>query len=222
MPATRGRYGGVDATERVATRRAKLTDAALELLGTDGWPATTVRGICAHARLTPRYFYESFEDRDAIVLAVFDEIAADAARAVMEAVVAAPVVAAPADARAKSRAAIGAFIELITDDPRKARVLFIEAMGSESLARRRFETVRMFARLVAEQARAFYNVPNEPDPLVELTALMLAGGLAEAILAWLDGTLRITREQLIEDCTDLFVANGEAAVRLVNGRRADT
>ncbi len=217
MPAIRGRYGGVDATERVATRRAKLTDAALELLGTDGWPATTVRGICAHARLTPRYFYESFEDRDAIVLAVFDEIAADAARAVLEA-----VVAAPADARAKSRAAIGAFIELITDDPRKARVLFIEAMGSESLARRRFETVRMFARLVAEEARAFYNVPNEPDPLVELTALMLAGGLAEAILAWLDGTLRITREQLIDDCTELFVANGEAAVRLVNGRRAAT
>ncbi len=98
-------------------------------------------------------------------------------------------------------------------------MLFIEAMGSEPLARRRFETVRMFARLVAEQARAFYRVPGETDPLVELTALMLAGGLAEALLAWLDGSLRVTREQLIEDCTDLFVANGEAAVRLVNARR---
>jgi hypothetical protein len=48
---------------------------------------------------------------------------------------------------------------------------------------------------------------------------MLAGGLAEALLAWLDRSLRVTREQLIEDCTDLFVANGEAAVRLVNARR---
>ena len=214
MPATRGRYGGVEAAQRIATRRAQLIEAALELLGTDGWPVTTVRGICAHAKLTPRYFYESFDDLDAILLAVFDEIAAEGATAVLAA-----VGAAEPDARAKSRAAIGAFIELLTDDPRKARVLFIEAMGSEPLARRRFETVRMFARLVAEQARSFYGVPNETDPLVELTALMLAGGLAEALLAWLDGSLRITREQLIEDCTDLFVANGEAAVRLVNARR---
>jgi hypothetical protein len=77
----------------------------------------------------------------------------------------------------------------------------------------------MFAQLVAEQARSFYGVPNETDPLVELTAPMLAGGLAEALLAWLDGSLRVTREQLIEDCTDLFVACGEASVRLVNARR---
>jgi AcrR family transcriptional regulator len=217
MPATRGRYGGIDAAERIATRRTQLVESALQLLGTDGVSATTVRGICAQARLTPRYFYESFDDLDAILLALFDEIAAEAANAVLQA-----VAAADQDARAKSRAAIGAFVELLTDDPRKARVLFIEAMGSESLARRRFETVRMFARLVAEQARAFYNVPHETDPLVELTALTLAGGLAEVLLAWLDGTLRITREQLIEDCTDLFVANGEAAVRLVNGRRATT
>ena len=214
MPATRGRYGGVDAAERVAARRARLIGAALQLLGTGGSSATTVRAICAHAKLTPRYFYESFKDLDAILLAVFDEIAAEGAGAVLIA-----VGAAEPDARAKSRAAIGAFIELLTDDPRKARVLFIEAMGSEPLARRRFETVRMFAGLVAAQARSFYGVPNEADPLVELTALMLAGGLAEALLAWLDGTLHVTREQLIEDCTDLFVSGGETAVRLVNARR---
>jgi AcrR family transcriptional regulator len=208
-----GRYGGVDAAQRVATRRAQLIAAALELLGTDGWHAATVRAICAQARLTPRYFYESFTDRDAILLAVFDEIAQEGAQAVLTA-----VVGAPADARAKARAAIGAFVELVTDDPRKARVLFVEAMGSETLARRRFETLRMFAQLVANQARSFYGVPGETDPLVEITALMLAGGLAETLLAWLDGTVRVTREQLIEDCTDLFVATGEGAVALVRAR----
>ena len=214
MPSTHGRYGGVDASARIAARRARLIEAALQLLGSDGWPATTVRGICGEAKLTPRYFYESFADLNAILLAVFDEIAADGAAAVLRA-----VTAAPENARAKSRAAIGAFIDLLADDPRKARVLFIEAMGTEALARRRFETVRMFARLVAEQARSFYGVVEGADPLVELTALMLAGGLAEALLAWLDGSLEISREQLIEDCTDLFVATGEAAVALAASRR---
>jgi len=188
-------------------------ECALDLLGTEGWHATTVRAICARARLTPRYFYESFADRDAVLLAVFDEISAEGAG-----VAVAALEEAPHDARAKSRAAIGAFIEFVTEDPRKARVLFVEAMGSERLARRRFEMLRVFARLVAEQARIFYGMPQASDPLIETTALMLVGGLAEALLAWRDGTLEVTREQLIEDCTDLFVAAGEASARLVRAR----
>ena len=34
----------------------------------------------------------------------------------------------------------------------RARLLSAEAMGSETLTRRRFETLRLFSRLVAEQA----------------------------------------------------------------------
>jgi hypothetical protein len=125
---------------------------------------------------------------------------------------------APSDARAKAGAAIGAFVRLVTEDPRKARVLFAEGIGSENLTGRRFATLRMFARLVAEQGREFYGVTEGGEPLVQTTALMLVGGLAETLLAWLDGTLRVTQEQLIADCTDLFVATGEAAVALARGR----
>jgi AcrR family transcriptional regulator len=208
-----GRYGGVDAADRQAERRARLLGAALELLGTEGWQAATVRAICAGAKLTPRYFYESFTDRDQLLIALFDEIAQEAAAAVLDA-----VSGAPAEARAKAHAAISAFVELVTDDPRKARVLFVEAMGSEPLARRRFETLRMFAQLVGAQARDFYGMDDVADPFVEESALMLVGGLAEILLAWLDGIIHVTREQLIEDCTALFVTTGEGAVRLVGNR----
>jgi AcrR family transcriptional regulator len=172
-----------------------------------------VRGVCGRAGLTARYFYESFEDLDSLLLAVFDSLAAQSAAVVLDA-----VGRAPHEARTKARAAIAAFVDLLTRDPRKARVLFVEAMGSEALMRRRFETIRMFAGLVAEQGRDFYGVREDGDRLVDTTALMLVGGLAETLLAWLDGTLRSTREELIEDCTDLFVATGEAAVGLVRGR----
>jgi AcrR family transcriptional regulator len=206
-------YAGVDAGERRAARRARLMEAALDLLGREGWQATTVRAICSQARLTPRYFYESFADRDELLLALFDELAREAAEHVLEA-----VVSAEHDARAKAGAAIAAFVGLVTDDPRKARVLFVEAMGSEPLARRRFETVRMFARLVAEQGREFYGLEGNDGALVDTTALMLVGGLAETLLSWLDGSLHVTREQLIEDCTDLFVVTGEGALGLTQAR----
>jgi AcrR family transcriptional regulator len=206
-------YAGVDADERRAARRARLIEASLDLLGNEGWQATTVRAICAQARLTPRYFYESFADRDELLLAVFDELVAEAAAHVLAA-----VAGAERDARAKAHAAIAAFFELVTDDPRKARVLVVEAIGSEALTRRRFKTVRMFARLVADQGREFYGIEGEAGSLIDTTALMLVGGLAETLLSWLDGNLRVTREQLIEDCTDLFVATGEGALALVQAR----
>jgi AcrR family transcriptional regulator len=208
-------YGGLSAEQRRDGRRAQLIAAGLDLLGGEGFSATTVRGVCARARLSPRYFYESFVDLDALLLAVFDVVAQEAA-----AVVLAAAQDAPADARGRARAAIGAFVELIAEDPRRARVVFVAGIGSEPLARRRSAALRMFADLVAAQGREFYGLKAGEDPLMQTTALTLVGGLAETLLAWLDGSLRSTREQLVEDCAELFVATGEAAVALARSRAA--
>jgi AcrR family transcriptional regulator len=203
----------VAAAERQGARRERLIAAGLDLLGTEGARATTVRGVCGRAKLTPRYFYESFSDLDELLLAVFDEVAAGLAQAILAA-----VTPPPGDARATARAAIGAGIDHVTADPRRARILFAEGIGSEVLAQRRVTTLRGFADLVAAQGRAFYGVREPADPLVNATALMLVGGLAETFMAWLDGSLKVGQEQLIDDCSDLFVATGEAAVALIRSR----
>ena len=206
-------YGGVSAEDRRAKRREQLLDAGLELLGTEGWPGTTMTAVCAKAGLTERYFYESFADREALLIAVFDRIAAEAAGAVLAA-----VEASPREARARTHAAIGAFVGLMTDDPRKGRVAFAEAMGSAALMARRFEAIRTFATLLGDQAREFYGLPAGGNDMLDLTSFLLVGGLAEALVAWLGGELETSREQLIEDCTDLFVATGEAAVAIARAR----
>lgn len=212
MEGTRN-YGGVSAEERSARRQTLLLDAGLELLGTDGWSGTTMTAVCQRAKLTERYFYESFADLEALLIAVFDRIAAEAAEVILAA-----VEDSPRDAPERTRAAIGAFVELLTDDPRKARVAFVEAMGSEALMQRRYETIASFAGLLSDQARDFYGTGPRSDRLVTLTSYILVGGLAEALIAWLGGELESSREQLISDCTDLFVATGEAAVRIGESR----
>lgn len=212
-PAATGVYGGKPAAQRHAERRVRLIEAGLDLAGTDGWQAATVRAVCARAKLTPRYFYESFHTRDDLLLAVFDELAGEAAGRVLTA-----VTAAPDDAEAKSRAAVAAFVDLLVEDPRKARILFAEAMGHEALVRRRLEGLKMFAGLIAGQARAFYRPPAGSDRLVDTTALLLAGGLAELFIAWLDGDLESTRDELVDDCGALLAATGEAAVALARRR----
>jgi AcrR family transcriptional regulator len=196
----------VSADERLRRRRAALVEAGLELLGTEGWSATTVRAVCSEAGLTERYFYESFDDREALLVAVFDSVAEQAATVVLEA-----TGAAPHDARLRSRAAIGAFVDLVTGDPRLGRILLLEALGAEPLERRRREALRVFAQLIAAQAAAFYG-DAAPEPVdAELTALALVGALAELLIVWLGGGLDVPLERLVDHCASLFVAAAEVS-----------
>lgn len=207
-------YGGVPQAQRIARRRASLREAGLDIVGREGWQAATVRAICARAKLTARYFYESFSSREELLLEVFDGIVEEAAAAVLAA-----VAAAPADARAKAHAAIDAFLEVLEADPRKARVAFVEAVGEEALAARRQLAVRSFAGLVAAQARDFYPAAGDAA-IVDVSALLLVGGLADLLLVWFDGELAISRDELVESCADLFAAVGETTGRVSRAGRA--
>jgi AcrR family transcriptional regulator len=199
-------YGGVSGAERQAERRARLVEGGLELLGRDGWSATTVRAVCAEAGLTERYFYESFDNRDRLLEAIFDRVASEAATAVLEA-----VESAPHDARAKARAAVGSFVDLLSDDPRRARAMLIESVGNPVLERRRQEAIRNFARLLAGQSRQFYGADELSERDAELTSLALVGALSELLVAWLDGRLAVSKERLVEHCVGLFVAAAEVS-----------
>jgi AcrR family transcriptional regulator len=206
MAAPSRPYRGVSAETRRADRRAKLIEAGLELLGQRGWKAATVRGVCAEAGLTERYFYESFADREALLAAIFDRVAGEAAEAVLTA-----VEAAPANARAKARAAIAAFVEMLVDDPRRARAMLVESVASEALQGRRRDAIHSFGALVSVQATRFYGPAALGPRDAELTALALVGGLAELLVAWLDGQLEVPRERLVDHCTELFVAAAEVS-----------
>lgn len=208
MGSTTRPYGGVSAEERRAGRRARLIEAGLELLGERGWAGTTVRGVCAEAGLSERYFYESFGDRDRLLAAIFDRVAGEAAGGIVAA-----VEAAPHDADAKARAAIDAFVRLLAEDPRRARAMLVESLGNEALQERREQAFRSFAALISEKARSFYGADAVAEVDAELTSVALVGGLAELVIRWLDGSLAVSRERLVDHCAKLFVASAHVSSR---------
>ena len=201
-------YCGVSADDRRAERRARLIEAGLELLGERGWAGTTVRGVCAEAGLSERYFYESFGDRDRLLAAIFDRVATEAAGAIVAA-----VEAAPHDADAKARAAIDAFVRLLAEDPRRARAMLVESLGNEALQERRAEAFRSFAALISERARSFFGADAVAEVDAELTSVALVGGLAELVIRWLDGSLAVSRDRLVDHCAKLFVASAHITSR---------
>lgn len=194
-------YRGQSAEQRREERRERLLEAALEVVADKGWPATTVRDVCSRAKLTERYFYEAFGDRQGVLLALFDHVAAEVSRIVLDA-----VAGAPADATDSARAAITAFIDALADDPRRMRILITEAPEDALLQARRQAAVLAFAHLVRDQAAAFYGVSGRGKKDAELTAHVLVGGLGQLLWAWHIGDVKVGRARLIDHVTQLFVA----------------
>ncbi|MFJ1460049.1 TetR/AcrR family transcriptional regulator [Nocardia sp. N2S4-5] len=198
-------YGGVSAAQRRAQRRSVLLEAALDIIGTQGLEKLTVAGLCTRAGLNERYYYEQFDGRDAVLTALFDGVAEELATAIVAA-----LRTAPADTRDTARAAIAAGIHVLTDDPRKARVASIVGTATPELRSRTLESIRSFANLVAASGIDFYGLTGaEPDPVIAFRATYLVGGLAQTLTSWLQGDLPMTRDELIDHTTDIFVLLGE-------------
>jgi AcrR family transcriptional regulator len=208
MPTGRS-YGGVPAEQRRAYRRATLVRAGIDIAGTHGAARLTVGGLCAHAGLNERYFYESFASPDEVLLAGYDEVLAELTAAIVVA-----IAAAPEDSRAKARAAIGAAVRLLTDDPRKCRLVFVEPLSAAVLNERRADAARMFVQLIVGQAQQFYGpaATLRAGSWAEFAAAHLLGGFAETMTAWLRGDLSISRDELIDRSAELFPVVAEHVV----------
>jgi AcrR family transcriptional regulator len=194
-------WRGVSAEQRVTERRERLLAAGLEVFARDGFHAAKVRDVCAEAELTQRYFYESFEDKEALLGAISEGIVADFVRA------AGPSLALiGSDFEATADGAARAVIASLTDDPRRARILFVELVGvSPSLEDRRRLVI---GSLVDVMRRAAESAPGEwaRDPVeVELVARTVIGAAQELLIAYVRDELPIGQDDLVANFRRLFL-----------------
>ncbi len=208
---TPSRWNGLTTEERQRERRRLLVDAAFELLASEGSSGTTVRAVCAKARLNPRYFYESFPDLDALVVAVYDDVMRQLRRRLADAVDAA------ADDDAAMRAAVEATVTFVDEDRRRGRVLYIEALGNEALNVHRVQTGAGIVELVQRDHSRRRRGGDDAD-IGRLGAAVLVGGFSELLVAWLDGRIGLSRQQLIDDATQVFLAIRDATQDLIVAR----
>ena len=221
-------WAGTTLDARRDARRRKLLEVGFELLGGPGSAAVTVRSVCRHARLTDRYFYESFADRDELLVAVYDQVAEQARDVLADAVAAS--VRAGASPEGVARAAVEAFLGLLTRDPRKGRVLLLAPMTDAALSARAVELMPMFGELIRAQlatAAEAATAPSAPpeaagasDPLAErMTATALIGALSNLFIRWLDGTLAASERELTDYCVRLLVSAVPLASRATDSSR---
>jgi AcrR family transcriptional regulator len=194
--AVKRNYGGATADERRRRRRTALIDATLDVISSDGMKKLGVKEVCARARLNDRYFYESFRDCDEVVLALIDDLTAQAMAAFAD-----TLTSTEAELHTRVRACVETAVEFVTVDPRRGRLL-IESQATEALRQRRQQFVVLLAEIMAEQGRELLGAAAPSDADRKLIALTIVSGGLDLAAMWLSGDLDVGREHF----TDFFTA----------------
>jgi len=207
-------YRGVEAAERLATRRNRLLAAGLDLLG-DQRPnisAVTVRGVCRRAGLAARYFYESFTDKDEFVSCVFDWVVAELAATTQAAVAAVP-------AGEQTRAGMANIVRTISDDARVGRLLFSMQLADPVVVRKRAESSALFAMLSGQHVGNALHVPA--NDRIKAAAHFVVGGVGQTISAWLAGDVRFEPGELADHLAALLDELAEPNLYRLTETRAE-
>ncbi|MEU3474627.1 TetR/AcrR family transcriptional regulator [Rhodococcus sp. 05-340-1] len=195
MPPVVRPYRGVAADERRRERREKLLDACLDAVAESGVSTVTVDDICARAGLSKRYFYESFGDRDAILVSALDDVIDTVGTALNE------LEQEHGSTEERVAHTAAALVRALTADPRSS-LLYTEASANPALEDRRRQMVDRFTPLLMKAV-----LDADPaDPRAEAATVLMIAGTTELLDRWLRGTLTFTEAEFVDTLTALGVA----------------
>lgn len=200
-------YAGESASDRLERRRRQLLGAGLELFGTAGYRATTVRLLCREARVSDRYFYEQFDSTEDLLVAVYDECTARLEQAVLAAL----------DDRTGevgdlAHRGLDAFLALVEDDPRLARVVWFEVLGVSARVESTYlARMQHFGHLMLDVLADRDDTAVLPDAARELMASAAVGAVSNAVVTW-SITGFATRREVVTESLAQFLAGAATAL----------
>ncbi|HTX57607.1 MAG TPA: TetR/AcrR family transcriptional regulator [Candidatus Acidoferrales bacterium] len=190
-------YGGLSLTQRRAERRERLLAAGFELFGTAGFLKTSIPTICSEAGVTARHFYDEFSSREALLRAIFDDLAEQSYDIVREALrhTDKPVY----DRVLSSNRAYYAFF---TQDPRRARIYALECLGiSPELEAHRREIRERSVRQLTRATEWLETTGMLQDMDSRLVAIGLASAAVAILAEWVLAAKKPTVEKMAETLT---------------------
>ncbi|MCV7354580.1 TetR/AcrR family transcriptional regulator [Mycolicibacterium fluoranthenivorans] len=191
-------YGGISADERTARRRRQLLDAGLEIFGSTGYRAATVRQVCRVAKVADRYFYDQFRTMEDLLVAVYQECVDR-----LEDSIAVPIQTAGSVAE-MARLGLESFLAAVQDDPRLARVVWFEVLGvSPEVETTYLSRMARFGELLITAAPAPFAVVPELRPLV---ADAVIGGISHVVMTWLASGFAAPRADVVT-ALELFLTS---------------
>lgn len=196
-------FKGLSMAERQQARREKLIEAGIQAYGTHGFFSVTVKDICTEAKLTERYFYESFKKSEhlfqTIFLKLIDELQQNVMQAMMQA---------SSDPKKMIEAGLTALLTTLRDNPRMARIIYIDAMLVQELHNQAtiHETMGRFDRMI--QAFVMLMMPNlsRSEQEISLVSTGLNGYVTQIAIRWVMSGFKQSIEEVLSSCSIVFLA----------------
>ncbi|TQM31838.1 TetR/AcrR family transcriptional regulator [Nocardia bhagyanarayanae] len=174
------KYRGAGPEQRQQQRRARLVDAAIEEFGTRGYRNTTIDAVCARAGVGKRYFYESFDGSEGLLLAAYT-VATDRLRGY----IVDGAVMSPGTVSAAVHGSLTGFFRGIAEDPRIARIAFFEILGISPAVDADYRRVTgSFVDTFLELATPMVDIDSVPRPLLRTIATGLVGAVLTIAQQW--------------------------------------
>lgn len=193
-PVAKRIYAKKDAEVRVQERRERLLNAALELFATQGYSNTTIEALCSEAKVTTRNFYQAFSGREAVLMALYNQMMEELNATLLEA-----MQAETGSLREKLKQVVQALVNHYLTDTRRAQVGVLEVVGaSPAIERRRREVIHGIAVHLELFLHSMAQQQQIPQRNYRWLAIAIVGGMNELMAEWLMNQ-ELSLDQLTEE-----------------------
>jgi len=196
-------FKGLSMAERQQARREKLIEAGIEAYGRHGFFSVTVKDICNEAKLTERYFYESFKKSEHLFQTIFLKLIDQLQQNVMQA-----MMQASSDPKKMIEAGLTALLTTLRDNPGMARIIYIDAMLVQELHNQAtiHETMGRFDRMIQTFVILMMPNLNRSEREISLVSTGLNGYVTQIAIRWVMSGFKQSLEEILSSCSLVFFA----------------
>jgi len=189
-------YGGQNLQQRKQQRYQKFLQAGLNVFGTSGYRSATVRSLCKEAKLTDRYFYESFGSIESLLTCVYEHCMKNLKRTILTEIIA---VYKSHGAQAAIHAGVDTYFSIL-EDAKIAHVCLVELEGITP------EVTTLYHSYMNDFARMLVTLGNKAFPRWSLgmnkeeqliLGISLVGAMRQTATNWLINDYHTKRKTLV-------------------------
>ena len=190
-------FKGLSLEERKQIRREKFIEAGLQTYGTQGFFSVTIKDICNEAKLTERYFYESFKRSEELFKVLYLQLIGDLQQRIIQA-----VMQASPDHEQMIHAGLSVLLRTLKDDPRIARILFLDAVLVQELhGDTIYESLTRFDQTIFNMITLMFPEQLQSKSQASLIATGLNGYVTQIAMRWVIGGFKQPFEDVLTAST---------------------
>jgi len=201
--STLGRiYGGLSMAQRKAQRREQFLLAGLEVFGTQGFRSATVRGVCKEAKLTDRYFYESYGSLEKLLMAVYERCMLNLIKEILSSM---GETYQAFDAPKAMEVGLTSYFQSL-EDPRVARICMVELEGISPEVNKLYNNyIQNISSILISLANTAYPNWELSQAEKEVIGISLVGALRQSATNWLMTDYATERSIVVAGTLKLFI-----------------